>query len=63
MNKIKLAIVTCLMMLSLPLFAQKVTLNEKNSRLKDVLEKIVEQTNYDLFYSTEILKKSKRVRI
>lgn len=63
MNRIKLAIITCLMMLSLPLFAQKVTLNEKNSRLKDVLEKIVEQTNYDLFYSTEILKKSKRVRI
>ncbi len=63
MKRIKLAIISCLITLSLPLFAQKVTLNERNSKLKDVLEKLVEQTNYDLFYSTEMLKKTKRVRI
>ena len=63
MNRIKLVVISCLILFSMPLFAQQVTLNEKGSRLKDVLEKIAKQTSFDLFYPTEILKKTNRVSI
>ncbi|WP_293915906.1 MULTISPECIES: SusC/RagA family TonB-linked outer membrane protein [unclassified Sphingobacterium] len=44
-------------------YAQKITLHEDNSTLKEILDNITNQIPYKVFYSSEIIKKSKKVSI
>lgn len=44
-------------------FAQKVTLNNKNAPLEQVLNEIKKQTGYQLFYSNDMLRKSVPVNV
>lgn len=44
-------------------FAQKITLNEKNAKLQDVLKKIEKQSGYDFFYGSTRINMSKQVTI
>lgn len=45
------------------LFAQKATLDETNSPLEKIIEKLRDQSGYDFFYNNALLKKAKRVTI
>ncbi|RZK64713.1 MAG: SusC/RagA family TonB-linked outer membrane protein, partial [Pedobacter sp.] len=44
-------------------YAQKITLNEKNQMLINVLEKIGEQSGYDFVYGNSTIKNAKRVNV
>jgi len=44
-------------------YAQKVSLNEKNSNLVNVLQKIGDQSGYDFLYSNSLLKNAKTITI
>lgn len=44
-------------------YAQKVSLNEKNSNLVNVLQKIGNQSGYDFLYSNSLLKNAKTITI
>jgi iron complex outermembrane recepter protein len=44
-------------------FSQNITINEKNSSLETVLNKIEKQSGFDVFFQTELLAKSNKVTI
>jgi iron complex outermembrane receptor protein len=44
-------------------FSQSITLSEKNANLESVLNKIEQQSGYDIFLQTELLAKSNKVSI
>ncbi|HEY4325881.1 MAG TPA: TonB-dependent receptor [Mucilaginibacter sp.] len=44
-------------------FSQNVTISEKNSSLETVLNKIEQQSGYDVFFQTELLAKSNKVTV
>lgn len=62
--KITMVLLICMMLqVSASTFAQRVTLNKKNSSIHLVLEEISNQTNYNFFYKTSIFNGSKPVTI
>lgn len=56
-------IIISLTQLSAAVYSQKITLNEKNSSLEAVLQKIKQQSGYNLFYNAIDLKKAHNVNI
>jgi len=51
------------MQVSATVFAQKITLSEKNANLVDVLSQIRRQSGYDVIYRNDLLSKSKPVTV
>ncbi len=62
-NLTTLLLITVILQVSAGSYAQKVTLSEKNTPIKQVLDKIRTQTGYDFLFTTTNLKNAKPVTI
>ncbi len=58
-----LIIIIGIMQVSASSFAQKITLEEKNASLENVLKKIRKQSGYDFFFDRNVLQKAKPVNV
>lgn len=63
MKLIFLLVITILFQASASSFAQKITLNKKNSSFNSIIKEIRNQTGYDFIYSLNLLKHAQQVSI
>jgi TonB-linked SusC/RagA family outer membrane protein len=63
MKLVIIIMTTFLMQVSAAGYAQRITLNEKNASLEQVLQKIRNQTGYDFLFDFRVIQKAKKVSL